>query len=80
VISPNSVLDQLERAGFRVARRTSALLFLVHPAYPGLQLRVGTVYVVAERNGREIARQRLDALDVEALLADIERSQARIQP
>jgi len=80
VISPNSVLDQLERAGFRVARRTSALLFLVHPAYPGLQLRVGTVYLVAERNGREIARQRLDALDVEALLADIERSQARIQP
>ena len=80
MISPNSVLDQLERAGFRVARRTSALLFLVHPAYPGLQLRVGTVYLVAERNGREIARQRLDALDVEALLADIERSQARIQP
>lgn len=77
---PDFAIDQLERAGFRVARRTSALTFLVHPAYPGLQLRVGTVYVVAERDEGEIACQRLDALDVEALLAVIERAQARIQP
>lgn len=77
--SSDPVIDQLERAGFRVTRRTSALTFLVHPAYPGLQLRVGTVYVVAERDEREIARQRRDALDVEALFAVIERAQARMQ-
>ncbi|MCS7051463.1 MAG: hypothetical protein NZL87_07600 [Thermomicrobium sp.] len=63
-----SIVTQLERAGFRVVRRTSALVFLVHPNRPGLLVRVGTVYVVAECNGREATRQRLDAVDVETLL------------
>jgi hypothetical protein len=43
-------------------------VFLVHPEYPGLLVRVGTVFVVAERDGVEQARQRLETLDVETLL------------
>jgi Holliday junction resolvase len=62
-------VERLERAGFQVARRTAAVVFLVHPAYPGLLVRVGTVYLVAERDGRELVRQRLDQLDVASLLA-----------
>ncbi len=79
MVSVDLAIARLERAGFRVARRTSALAFLVHPAYPGLQLRVGTVYLVAECDSREIVRQRLDALDVAQLLATIERVRARMQ-
>ncbi len=63
-----AAVAEFERVGFRVVRRTSALVFLVHPEYPGLLVRVGTVFVVAERDGVEQARQRLETLDVETLL------------
>ncbi len=66
-----AAVAKLERAGFRVVRRTSALMFLAHPEYPGLLIRVGTVFVVVERNGVEYGRQRLEKLDVETLLGRV---------
>ncbi|MCX7624113.1 MAG: hypothetical protein RMK01_00775 [Thermomicrobium sp.] len=72
----DAAVERLERAGFRVARRTSALVFMVHPAYPGVLVRLGTLCVTAERDDREVARQRLDRLDVAALLAAMEERAA----
>ncbi len=72
----DTAVEQLERLGFRIAQRTSALVFLVHPDYPGLLVRVGTVFVVAECDGHEIVRQRVDAFEGEAFVSAVERAKA----
>ncbi|WP_448575183.1 hypothetical protein [Thermomicrobium sp.] len=72
-----SVVRALEQRGYEVVRRTSALVFLVHPKSPGIMVRVGTVYVVAETSGAEVARQRLDRFDVASFLSQLRSYETR---
>lgn len=76
----SAIIGQLERVGFRIARQTSSLVFLVHPDHPGLLIRVGTVYLVAERAGQEIARQRLDSFRIEDVMSVLRSSQRGAVP
>ncbi len=50
--------------GFRPAYESSAIAILTHPDCPGTEVRVGTVYVVLERDGQEIYRTRHDEFDI----------------
>lgn len=61
--------EQIESVGFRVAHQSTALTFLVHPECPGVLVRIGTVFVVVERDQREVARFRLDTFRVQDLFA-----------
>jgi hypothetical protein len=67
----DSVVKELEQRGCEVVRRTSALVFLVHPESPGIMVRVGTVYVVAETSEAEIVRQRLDRFDAASFVSQL---------
>lgn len=42
--------------GFHLAYQTTAVTLLVHPDHPGLEVRIGTVLAIIERDGREIFR------------------------
>ena len=66
-----NVVRALVQRGYEVVRRTSALVFLVHPESPGIMVRVGTVYVVAETSEAEIVRQRLDRFDAASFVSQL---------
>jgi hypothetical protein len=42
--------------GFRIVYATSAIGLLAHAELPGVEVRIGTVYSVVERDGVEIYR------------------------
>ena len=42
--------------GFHHTYRSTAIRLLAHPDLPGVEVRIGTVYVVVERDDREIYR------------------------
>ncbi len=67
----DSVVKELEQRGCEVVRRTGALVFLVHHESPGIMVRVGTVYVVAETSEAEIVRQRLDRFDAASFVSQL---------
>ncbi|HET7034858.1 MAG TPA: hypothetical protein VFI42_04185 [Thermomicrobiaceae bacterium] len=54
----------LQEAGFRVHHRSTAVILLGHPDYPGIEARIGTVYLVLARDEREFYRAPLAAADV----------------
>lgn len=63
----DDVLARLERAGFHRTYQSTAVCILSHPSALGLEVRVGTVLVVAVRDGREIYRAPLAELDIDEL-------------
>lgn len=63
------IVDLLVRHGFVRSYDTIAVHLLVHPDLPGLEVRVGTIYVVAERDGQEVYRELLAQVDTGRLLA-----------
>ena len=63
------VIQQLIDRGFRVSYRSTAVTLLVHPDLPGLEVRIGTVAVVAERDGIEVYRRPLASFSLNDLLA-----------
>lgn len=71
----DSVALALIERGFRETVRSTAVRVLRHPDAPGLEVRLGTVYVVAERDDREIYRRPLselsDLLRLTAMLEEI---------
>ncbi|MBX6754305.1 MAG: hypothetical protein IRY86_08740 [Thermorudis peleae] len=54
----------LEQHGFRRGYGSSALVSLVHPDLPGLEVWIGTRDIRAERDGRELYRAALDRFDL----------------
>lgn len=55
--------------GFHQVYRSTAVRLLAHQGLPGIEVRIGTVYVVVERDGREVYRsalRRFDPGEVEA--------------
>ncbi len=59
-----AIMHAFRVRGFRPAYESSAIAILAHPDYPGTEVRVGTVYVVLERDGQEIYRARHDEFDI----------------
>lgn len=55
-----SSADQIYRwfagHGFHVTYESTAVRLLAHPELPGVEVRIGTVYVVVERDGAEVFR------------------------
>lgn len=64
----DDIAARLTEHGFRVVYRSAALWLLAHPDLPGVEVRLGTIYLVMERDGREVLRMRLDAFDLAAVL------------
>jgi|DewCreStandDraft_1066081.scaffolds.fasta_scaffold18210_2 hypothetical protein len=58
------IVQAFRSRGFRPAYETSAITILTHPDHPGVEVRVGTVYVVIERDRREIYRIHHDRFDM----------------
>jgi len=50
------IYDWFVQQNFQVVYRSTAIVLLAHQALPGVEVRIGTVYVVVERDGREIYR------------------------
>ncbi|HEX3723219.1 MAG TPA: hypothetical protein VHV31_10530 [Nitrolancea sp.] len=50
------IYDWLIEQNFQLTYQSSAVYLLVHPELPGIEVRIGTVYAVVERDGREIYR------------------------
>lgn len=73
----NASHDEIVRGfldhGFRISYRSTAITLLAHPEHPGLAVRVGTVWVVAERDGRVFYHVHRDAFDIGEALARIAR-------
>lgn len=67
------IVNRLAARGFQRVYDTAAVHILTHPAQPGLEVRVGTVYVVIERDGREIYRAPLARFDLMQALRRIDR-------
>ena len=66
--SQEELVRQLQDAGFRVDYRSTAVIRLVHHAYPGVEVRLGTVYLVVARDAREIYRAPLRSASVSEAL------------
>jgi hypothetical protein len=60
----DDIRRQLEEYGFRTVYESTAVAILSHPERPGLDVRVGTSYVVANRNGKELYRSQRRAFDL----------------
>ena len=58
------IVQAFRSRGFRPAYETSAITILTHPDHAGVEIRVGTVYVVIERDRREIYRVHHDQFDI----------------
>jgi len=63
-----AIIETLRSRGFHLASQTSALAFLTHPDHPGVEVRIGTVFVVIERDGVELYRVRHQEFDVTTAL------------
>jgi hypothetical protein len=50
------IVEAFRTQGFRLACQSSALAFLIHPAHPGVEVRIGTRFVVIECDGKELYR------------------------
>jgi hypothetical protein len=60
----DEIRQQLEERGFRAVYESTAVSILAHPDAPGLDVRVGTNYVVGNRNGKEFYRAQRPAFDL----------------
>jgi hypothetical protein len=70
VLGPaDEIIRELVQHGFRLGYRSSAIATLVHPDYPGLEVRLGTIQVVVERDHVELYRAALADVDLRELLA-----------
>ncbi len=59
--------------GFHIVYQSTAIRLLTHPEHPGVEVRIGTNYVVIERDGREIYRSLLADFRIEEALARLAR-------
>ena len=50
------MLDWFQEQGFQLTYQSTAVFLLAHPELPGVEVRIGTVYGVVERDGHEIYR------------------------
>lgn len=64
----DQIVRQLRQHGFQQGYATTAVQLLSHPDRPGLEVRLGTVYLVIEQDGRELYRMRLDQFDLAEVL------------
>uniref|UniRef100_A0A7C3A9S7 Uncharacterized protein n=2 Tax=Thermorudis TaxID=1649508 RepID=A0A7C3A9S7_9BACT len=74
------IVEALRSRGFRTAYETSAIAILTHPDRPGVEVRVGTVYVVIELDGREIYRVHHAQFDLAEALRRLADSSAAPTP
>ena len=58
------LVGQLQEAGFRIHHRSTAVILLGHPDYPGIEARIGTVYLVLARDDQDLYRAPLATADV----------------
>lgn len=49
--------------GFHLIYRSTAIRLMAHQELPGVEVRIGTVYVVVERDGKEIYKSLLREFD-----------------
>jgi hypothetical protein len=66
-----SLIAVLEQHRFRRGYGSSALVSLVHPDLPGLEVWIGTRDVRAERDGRELYHVAIDRFDLTTFLRHI---------
>ena len=71
--SPDDVVRSLTARGFHPIYRSTAVRILVHPDLPGVEVRLGTVYAVVDRDGREVYRAPLTRFDPDAALRRVAR-------
>ncbi len=57
--------------GFHLTYRSTAIRLLAHPDLPGVEARIGTGYVVVERDGQEIFRELIREFEPDELLARV---------
>ena len=67
--SSDNVARQLTARGFHPIYHTIAVRIFVHPDRPGVEVRLGTVYVVVDRDGREVYRAPLARFDLDTAIA-----------
>ena len=63
------LVRQFQDAGFRVDYRSTAVTRLVHHAHPGVEVRIGTVYLVVARDERELYRAPLRSANLATALS-----------
>ncbi len=63
----NWFLDQ----GFHLTYRSTAIRLLAHPDLPGVEARIGTGYVVVDRDGQEIFRELIREFESDDLIARV---------
>ena len=63
ISSSDQISQWFTDRGFHLTYQSTAIRLLVHPELPGVEVRVGTVYVVVERDGREVFRSLTRAFD-----------------
>lgn len=57
--------------GFHLTYRSTAIQIFAHPNLPGVEARIGTGYVVVERDGHEIFRALIRQFDPDVLITRI---------
>lgn len=67
--SREELMRDLRAAGFEESYRSTAVTLFVHPDFPGAEVRLGTVELVAERDGRDRYRAPIPSASVETTLA-----------
>jgi len=50
------IFDWFRSQGFQLTYQSTAVYLLAHFEQPGVEVRIGTVYTVVERDGHEIYR------------------------
>jgi hypothetical protein len=50
------IFNWFREQNFQLTYRSTAIYLLAHPELPGVEVRIGTVYTVVERDGHEIYR------------------------
>jgi len=76
----DDVARQLTGRGFHLTYRSTAVRILAHPDLPGVEVRLGTVYVVADRDGREVYRAPASRFDLDTAVARMGASDATPEP
>ncbi len=59
--------------GFHQIYRSTAIRLMAHQELPGVEVRIGTGYVVVERDGKEVYRSLIRDFDQEDLAARVFR-------